>query len=185
MLDKITQQLYKLRGKMVDSANAPVKHNYFLQSGFVYVPAKATDISTVLGSCVAVCLYEKKRRTGGMNHFQLPFISEKNQTTARYGNAATYALINMMLNDGSKIKHMEAQILGGAYNLKFSVKNIGRDNIKIARRILAKKKIRVVSEDVGGEKGRKIVFSTHSGDIAVMKVDKLRKSDWYPYQSDR
>lgn len=170
---------------MVNSANALVKHNYFLQPGFIYVPAKTTDISTVLGSCVAVCLYDKKRQIGGMNHFQFPFISEKNQTTACYGHAATYALINMMLNDGSKIKHMEAQIFGGAHNSKVSMENIGRDNIKIVRRILMKKKIRVVSEDVGGEKGRKIVFSTQSGDVAVLKVDQLRKSDWHPYQSDR
>jgi chemotaxis protein CheD len=170
---------------VLNSSNAPVKQNYFLQSGFIVVPAKATDISTVLGSCVAICLYDPKRQTGGMNHFQLPFTDEKHKATARYGNIAALTLIHMMVSDGSKIKHLEAQIFGGAHNPKISPENIGRSNIKIARTLLAKKKIRVVSEDVGGEKGRKIVFNTHSGEVAVLKVDKLRQGDWYPYQSDR
>jgi len=165
--------------------NSPVKNDYFLQSGFIFVPAKSTDISTVLGSCVSVCLYDKKRKAGGMNHFQLPFIDEKPKATARYGNVATFALINMLLDDGSKIKNLEAQIFGGAFNPKISVYNIGRENIKTVRNILTKKRIRIVSEDIGGEKGRKIVFNTHSGEVAVLKVDNLRKGDWYPYESDR
>jgi chemotaxis protein CheD len=45
--------------------------------------------------------------------------------------------------------------------------------------------IRVVSEDTGGEKGRKIVFNTGTNEVAVLKVDRLRKGDWYPYEGDR
>lgn len=167
------------------SSNSPVNTHYFLKSGFIFLPAKTTDISTVLGSCVAVCLYDKKRQKGGMNHFQLPLIQEKQNATARYGNVAILALIHMMLSDGSKKKHLEAQIFGGAFNPEISSQNVGQDNIKIARNVLAKKQVRIVSEDVGGEKGRKIVFNTTSGEVAVLKVNKLRKSDWHPYQSDR
>jgi len=167
------------------SSNSPIEKNYFLQSGFIFLPAKATDISTVLGSCVAVCLYDKKRQKGGMNHFQLPLISEQQKATARYGNIATPTLISMLISDGSEINNLEAQIFGGAYNPDISIHDIGRDNIKIAKNVLAKKQIRIVSEDVGGEKGRKIVFNTYSGEVAVLKVGKLRKSDWHPYQSDR
>lgn len=170
---------------MPESSNSPAKNNYFLQSGFIFFPEKATDISTVLGSCVAVCIFDKKRQKGGMNHFQFPFIYEPRKATARYGNVATLALINMLLHDGSEIKHLEAQIFGGAFNPEISNQNVGLDNIKVARDVLAKKQVRIVSEDVGGGKGRKIVFNTFSGEVAVLKVDKLRKSDWHPYQSDR
>jgi chemotaxis protein CheD len=55
----------------------------------------------------------------------------------------------------------------------------------IARKILAKERINITSEDVGGEKGRKIVFNTHTNEMAVIKVDKLRTVDWYPYENDR
>ena len=170
---------------MSDSLHSPTKNNYFLQSGFIFLPEQATDISTVLGSCVAVCIYDKKRQKGGMNHFQLPSIYEPHKATARYGNIATLTLIHMLVHNGSKIKHLEAQIFWGAYNPRISRQNVGRDNIKIARKVLAKKRIRIASEDVGGEKGRKIVFNTHSGEVAVLKVDKLRQSDWHPYESNR
>ncbi len=120
-----------------------------------------------------------------MNHFQFPGIRKKNKATARYGNVAIPHLIRMMLAEGSKTKNLEAQIFGGAAGPEISTNHIGSENIKVARRILANKQIRIVSEDVGGEKGRKIVFNTGTNEIAVLKVDKIRKGDWYPYQSDR
>jgi chemotaxis protein CheD len=120
-----------------------------------------------------------------MNHFQLPFIDDKDKTTACYGNVATQVLIRMMLDGRSKIKHLEAQIYGGAYDPKVSPKDFGHENVMAARKVLARKKIRVVSEDVGGQKGRKIVFNTSTNEIGVFKVNKLRRRDWYPYEDDR
>ena len=47
------------------------------------------------------------------------------------------------------------------------------------------KKIAIVSEDVGGRKGRKVVFNTNTNEIGVLKVEKLRVMDWYPYENTR
>lgn len=143
---------------MFNKSNSPVRVHYYLEPGCIFVATKPTVISCVLGSCVSVCVYDKKRKVGGMNHFQLPYIQEKHRATARYGNIATSALIQMMINDGSKLKHLEAQIFGGAYNARISPKDIGRTNVMAARKILLKKSVHVVSEDVFGEKGRKIGF---------------------------
>lgn len=170
---------------MTKKSNSLIHTNYFLEAGYLFLATKSTVISTVLGSSVSVCIYDRKQNVGGINHFQFPFTGERNQATARYGNIATIALIRMMVNNGSKIKHLEAQILGGAYNRKFSPKNIGLKNIMVARKILAREKINIVSEDVGGEKGRKIVFNTDTSEIAVIKVEKLRNKDWYPYEDHR
>jgi chemotaxis protein CheD len=159
--------------------------NYLLEPGFVVFPPTPTLISTVLGSCVAISLYDRKRKIGGMNSFQFPIIRERHRATTRYGNVAIITLIQMMIADGSRCKDMEAQIFGGAHNRSLSSQNIGMENIRIARRILAKERISVTSEDVGGEKGRKIVYSTHTNEAAVFKVDKLRQSDWYPYTEGR
>jgi chemotaxis protein CheD len=41
--------------------------------------------------------------------------------------------------------------------------------------------IRIISEDVGGDIGRKLVYNTFSNEVVVYKVKKLRRSDWYPY----
>jgi len=162
-----------------------VSTNYFLKPGHIFVSTKPTIISTVLGSCVSVYIYDTNRIVVGMNHFMLPYIREKDKTTAVYGNVATMTLIRMMIYDGSKSKDLEAQIFGGAYNPKISHKDIGRENIIIAKKILEKKRIRVVSEDMGGEKGRKIVVNTSTNEVAAIKVERLRKGDWYPYENDR
>ena len=170
---------------MENASNSPVPKNYFLKPGFIYVSTKPTMISTVVGSCIVVCVFDRKQKIGGMNHFQFPVIRSPKEATARFGNVAVSTLINLMINKGSVSEHLEAQILGGAHHPEISDKNIGCENIKIAKKVLTKKKIRIVSEDVGVEKGRKIVFDTNTNEIAVVKVDKVRQEDWYPYEIKR
>lgn len=164
------------------SSDDLISTHYLLQPGYIFVPDQSVSISTVIGSGVSVCIFDRKKRIGGMNHFQFPYIAVKGRTTALYGNIATIALIKMILAHESKKKHLEAQIFGGAHNPRKNEADIGKENIKIARQILSKGKIPVISEDVGGEKGRKVVFNTHTNEIAVLKVDSLRDADWYPYQ---
>jgi len=159
--------------------------NYFLKPGYIYLSVQPAIISTVLGSSVSVCLYDRKRRVGGMNHFKLPSIADPKKSTAEYGTIATLTLIRMMIEDGSKRKHIEAQIFGGAYLPDVSEIDVGTDNVLVARKVLAREHLQVVSEDVGGRKGRKIVFDTSKNEIAIIKVEKIRSGDWYPYESDR
>jgi chemotaxis protein CheD len=169
----------------VTEEDVPPARHYLLEPGHIFIPAGPTIISVVLGSSVAVCLFDRKRQIGGINHFQLPHIREKHKATAIYGNVATITLIRMMVHDGSKIKHLEAQILGGAFNPAVSERNVGRENTQIARRVLLKERINIASEDCGGERGRKIVFNAASGEVAVFKADRLRQSDWFPYEGIR
>jgi chemotaxis protein CheD len=194
MISKITYMVEAFRNKgiiEIGSVKKPINRsnrllslNYFLNPGYVFVSPKPIIISTVVGSCVAVCMYDKKYKVGGMNHFQLPYVGERHKATARYGNVATRALIRMMIDNGSELKYLEAQIFGGAYNPKVSPSDVGYENIKVAKEILAKKRIHVSSEDVGGERGRKIVFNTNTCEIGLLKVKELRNRDWYPYQND-
>ena len=170
---------------MVNQSEAPVARNYFLKPGYIFVATQSTVISTVVGSSVAVCLYDRKRGVGAMNHFRYPVTKDRSQATARYGNVATIALVKMMCQDGSNRENLEAQIFGGACNEESDTEDVGRKNYMTAKKVLARERIPVVSEDVGGMKGRKIVFSTSNNEIAVMKVEKLRNSDWYPYEGDR
>jgi chemotaxis protein CheD len=162
-----------------------VTKEYFLKPGYIYLPEKPTVISTVLGSSVSVSLYDKSLKTGGMNHFLFPFADSGKKSTALYGNIAVLALIRMMVENGSSPSKLEAQIFGGAYNSEHSNRDIGGDNIKTARNILNRKKIKIISEDVGGGLGRKIVFNTMTYEILTLKVERLRDSDWYPYEGDR
>ncbi len=163
----------------------PVTTDYFLEPGYIFLATRPTVISGVLGSCVAVCLYDRKQKIGGMNHFRYPSTTDRNKATAIYGNVSTIALVRMMIEQGTHRRHIEAQIIGGAYNRDLSTRDVGRENITVARRVLARERIRVVSEDVGGARGRKVVFNTAKNEVAVMKVDRLRTGDWYPYEETR
>jgi chemotaxis protein CheD len=156
--------------------------NYYLKPGYIYLASNPTIISTVLGSCVAVCVYDRKRKTGGMNHFQFPFTDQKDQATGRYGNVSICGLLQMLVNKKSKLKHLEAQIFGGASPHPPATADIGRQNISIARQVLNRKHIHIAAEDVGGQLGRKIIFNTRTNEISVLKVKKLRQEDWFPYQ---
>jgi chemotaxis protein CheD len=162
-----------------------VPENYLLAPGFIYVAIRPAMISAALGSCVSICLFDRKRNVGGMNHFQYPVVREKEEARACYGNVAALALVRMMYDDGSKVNHLEAQIFGGAFNRSSGSRDIGKENINIARRVLRREKIAIVSEDVGGEKGRKIVFNTATNEVAVIRVAELRAGDWYPYEGER
>ncbi len=170
---------------MKKNSESIVTRDYFLKPGFIYLPERPTTISTVLGSSVAVSLYDKSLKLGGMNHFCFPYIESREKTTALYGNIAVLTLIRMMVANGSNISNLKAQIFGGALNSEYSERNIGYDNLKTAKQILSKKKIKIISEDIGGELGRKIVFNTGTCEIVILKVDQLRESDWYPYSGDR
>ncbi len=170
---------------MSNDSKKPVAKDYLLKPGYIYLPDKPTVISTVLGSSVSVSIYDKALKKGGMNHFLFPLVGNQEKSTACYGNVAVNTLVRMMIETGSVVKDLEAQVFGGAFNKKWSQKDIGRENYITARKILAKKRIRVVSEDIGGELGRKIVFNTSNYEIVILKVERLRESDWYPYKSDR
>jgi chemotaxis protein CheD len=170
---------------MASESKSLVPANYLLRPGYIFVATRPTAISVVLGSSVAVSIYDKRRMVGGMNHFRVPQVHNRDHATASYGDAATLTLIRMMITDGSKTKHLEAHIFGGAYNREVCARDVGRENVMVARRVLTKQQIRIISEDVGGQKGRKVVFHTHTNETAVLKVDKLRKSDWHPYENGR
>lgn len=159
------------------------KAHYFLQPGYIYAPDGPQSISAVIGSGVSVCIFDRGKKTGGMNLYQYPHMAQEGKTTAKYGNVAIMALIGMMKKQGARRKDLEAQIFGGAKYPGSMGRDIGRENIEIAREILKKFKISLTSEDVGGEKGRKVVFNTFTNEIAVLKVDSLRSEDWYPYEA--
>ena len=130
----------------------------------------------------AVCLFDRRLKYGGMNHFFFPKVSRRGKTTAQYGNVALIALIRIMIQEGSRLEDIEAQIFGGGRRFQGDRPDVGRQNVKLARKILKKKGIPVVSEDVGGIMGRRILFHTRTNETMVMKTKKIRRGDWAPFR---
>jgi len=102
-----------------------------------------------------------------------------------FGNVAVNCLIRMFLEETDK-KNIEAQIFGGA-SLQQSTecREVATGNVRIARNVLERFKIKIISEDVGGDMGRKLIYNTFSNEAIVYRAKELRRSDWYPYISDR
>src|SRR4051812_45921391 len=90
------------------------KHTLF--PGQFVISSAPVLISTVLGSCVSVCLWDKHISIGGMNHYLLPGTEEEPGNPDR-GLSATRMLIKSMLNRHSKIERMEAKVFGGCNSL--------------------------------------------------------------------
>ena len=151
---------------------------YHLEPGYIFAGVDGTVIRTVVGSCVAVCLWDKQTVSGGMNHFLYPYIKEKSKMTAQYGNVAIPALLTMMKKIGCSKRDLVAQVYGGGQLHDSKRNSVGRENTEVAREILKKNNIPVISEDVGGTMGRKILFDTSTGHVAVLKVQRLRREDW-------
>lgn len=154
------------------------KQSYYLEPGYVYMSRLPSVIQTVLGNCVSVCLWDCVSRIGAMNHFLYPTMKDAAEATTIYGNVAVFVLLKMMKHAGCRNENLVAHILGGARSPLNQEETIGDKNVKIAKQYLNRREIEVVSEDVGGTIGRKIMFDTSTGHIAVLKVHNLRQSDW-------
>lgn len=151
------------------------KKTFFLYPGQLVVFKEPMNIMTILGSCVAVCIWDVKLRFGGMNHYLLPLWKVQGLRTPKYGNVAIETLIEEMLKNGSSAKNLVAKVFGGAKVLETGEGNIfeiGRKNYEIAQEMLSKYNIRTAVENVGGLRGRKILFKTNSGEVLMKYIDK-------------
>jgi len=168
---------------MSDNYNNRLTTRYSLEPGYIYLPEKGTLVACSLGSCVVISIYDKKLNIGGLAHFLFPMTRDRDKYTPRYGNVSILTLLKMFKARGSKRRDLEAQIFGGAHRPKYFTRNIGLENVKLARRALNHFGIRIVSEDIGGEKGRVVVFNTGSNEVAILKVNDIPGYRWYPYKN--
>ena len=122
--------------------------------------------TTILGSCVAVCLHDGRAGVGGMNHFLLaepaPLANDDARLLNRYGIHSMELLINAMLQRGATRRNLKARIYGGA-TMRQGLGDIGVRNIEFAQRFLANENIIVLGQDVGGRSARRIEFRPAAG----------------------
>jgi chemotaxis receptor (MCP) glutamine deamidase CheD len=146
---------------------------------------KASDeplkVTTLVGSCIAVCLYDPKARIGGMNHFMLPCNHTADVQCATYGVHAMELLINEIMKLGGDRRRLTAKIFGGGDVLGKRITDnpgmtIGEQNIQFALGFLEKDRIPVIAKDLGGLTGRQIQFLTHTGQAFVRPVQKIEEN---------
>jgi len=144
---------------------------HFLLPSTLFVHKVSHDITTVLGSCVAVCLYDEKLRFGGMNHFMLPIWKDEGLATPKYGNIAVPQLVDKMVSIGAEKNNLVAKVFGGANGLmEKNVYEIGKRNIQIAFELLDRYNIQVLKSDTEGEKNRRIMMNTATNKVYLKYI---------------
>lgn len=126
-------------------------------------------LSTVLGSCVAVCLYDPTVHNGGMNHFLLPERAGACKSEIRYGAHAMELLINGLLKIGGRRETLRAKIFGGS-SMAANLRDIGQSNSEFAKTFLHNENIPIVSESLGGTMARRVRFWPVTGRAQLLLI---------------
>lgn len=154
---------------------------HFLNPGEYYATDRPEILGTVLGSCISVCLIDEKNKIGGMNHFMLPgCISTKEiliSDIGRYGLYAMELLIGEIIKKGGDRKTLKGKCFGGGSVLRFrqSDGDIPEANIRFIRKYFELEKIPLITEDLGGDQGRKIYFFVPEGRALLKRLKDVQE----------
>lgn len=150
---------------------------HFLYPSALFANTDTVLVNTILGSCVAVCLFDPYLQIGGINHYMLPLWNGQGLASPKYGNIAIEKLIEKMESLGSKKSNMIAKVFGGAniFESKLEQFQIGERNIAIAGQVLGEQRIKIVSSSTGGHLGRKIQYLTSTGEVRQKMIEKKSK----------
>jgi chemotaxis protein CheD len=143
----------------------------FLQPGHLVVSAEPLIVTTILGSCVAVCLWDEKRRIGGINHFMLP-LSGGRTASPRFGDVAMRKLLEDLRALGARVPFLQARVFGGScmFAPMQSASHLGNKNVELALDFLSRNGVKVIEVETGGERGRKVTFRTDEGTVCLKSI---------------
>lgn len=152
---------------------------YYLKIADMKVAKKPDTLKTVVGSCIALCLWDKTTLTGGMAHIMMPGSNGCNITNkGKYVDTAVESILNEMLKmTDCKQENLVAYIAGGASMFDLSRNNkeevkIGMKNYLEVKKYLKKFNIKIKSEDTGGILGRRVVFNPGTGEMISKILSK-------------
>lgn len=142
---------------------------FYVEPGQLLISTEPCTLRTILGSCVAVCLYDSKLRIGGMNHYMLARALSANERSFRHGDRALAELLSRLLRLGCDRSNLGASVIGGARVLSsFSdVMHLGRRNSEFAVEWLRDEGIPIVVSDVLGNCARRLDFHVGDGTCSV------------------
>ena len=165
----------KARAAKPGEASFFYRDQYFQQDAVKVLPGEyyVTDadmmVMTVLGSCIAACIWDTKVRVGGMNHFMLP--EGAGDTSGRYGSYAMELLINEMIKLGARRENMQAKVFGGGQVMhSFTTMNVGERNTAFVLDYLQTERIAVISKDVLDIHPRKVCYFPATGKAMVKRL---------------
>jgi len=156
------------------------ENKYLIQPGYMFITENHTSIFGVTGSGMFIGIYDIKKFYSGCCSYLYPNPPDKTILSTKYGSVAIKHLIKKMKNKGSCFEDLKAHLIGGS-DVSTTI-GYGVNNVIIAQTILNYFMIEILSSDTGGRMGRKFIYNTESGQTLTLKTEKIRKSDWYPYE---
>lgn len=130
-----------------------------------------------LGSCVAVVLYDEAAGVGALAHVMLPNGDESDSSDlkpGKFADTAIRAMLRRMVEEGASYTDVEAKIAGGSDMFEFESfgDGVGRRNVAAAKEELEKLGVPLVAEDVGGSRGRTVIFDAETMDVTITTAEQ-------------
>ncbi len=161
----------RLELPVVSSPSVPSGREVAIQAGGVHSSSQGVTVRTLLGSCVAVCLYDPNVRIVGMNHFLLPAdIGGGGRSPASFGVHSMELLINGLMKLGADRRRLVAKIFGGGSVIGGLTTAIGERNVAFALEFLRDEGIQVVAQKVGATSALSVLFDTGTGMARVKEI---------------
>jgi len=129
-------------------------------------------VTTILGSCVSVTFHCHAKKIGAIFHAVLPIMPDKEKTRPiinhfKYVDSSIHYIIHSLQERGIKHNQIEAKLFGGSHIFCDRSIRTGSSNIKTAYEVLAAYKIKIISSDIGGNRGRNLIFISNTGEVFI------------------
>lgn len=143
---------------------------HVVQGEYAVITEPHIVLTTILGSCVATCMWDPVAAVGGMNHFLLPGDAEASGDSVKYGVNAMELLVNGLLQKGALRSRLQAKLFGGAHVIQ-GLSDIGAKNAEFATKFLQMEGIPCAGQSMGGDRARRIRFWPTTGRAGQMLLD--------------
>jgi chemotaxis protein CheD len=151
----------------------------YLKPGELHFAITPTIVSTVLGSCISITMHNPEHQLGVICHAVLPEELVQGDPY-RYVDSSVVAMVRMFDRYGIKKKDIEVKLFGGSEMLQqqensCSGLTVGKQNILRALQIIENDKLNLLASDVGGTRGRKLLFHTHTGEVYLQRLRDTKR----------
>ena len=154
--------------------------NVFLHPGQIHVHAHPACVSTVCGPGTVVCFWDAERRWGGICHYVVSAAPCRVRPNPQFATVALDTTLRMLRELGTPERRLQAKVFGGATPAGMpELHDIAVQNVVYIHTQLAERGIPILREDVGGDRGRKIVYYTESNLAKVLRAEQIRDRDWW------
>ncbi|MGK0289246.1 MAG: chemotaxis protein CheD [bacterium] len=143
-------------------------------------------VGTILGSCVSITVFHRKKMIGGIFHallprknkvkqFQVPTLYDlQEDDILKYVDTSFLYLLREFEKLQCPREELEIKLFGGAdmFSVPDETKTVGRQNIELATDLLNRLGFKVLASDTGGKNGRKLYFYTHTGEVLLQRIKR-------------